>query len=508
MKRIIKSFIIISGAMMISSCNLDFAPENTMVDEITYKDEKTAEAALLGAYTRLNACYSGAPTDQNNYTNIGYMMMFAEMGTPTLKIRNNSDWINMETSNYTSADHNGYILEIWKMAYNAIDYANNIITNVNKYGDYDAATMAQHIAEGKFLRAYEHFLLLQAYGDGALAGDMNGLGVIIRLTPYDGYNPDDVASRSTVGESYTQIIKDLQEALPYLPNKNTNTNTINERIRASKTAAYALLSRIYLYKGTFGNNLTDIKSAADFADSVLVNASALGYTFSTSNTQMTGTMFPLNVTGTETNLGTYSAEVIFLAPCYTSASKYANGVGSSYFSKGNFYIDSDFINQYPAGDKRGYIDATVGSGLIWQGSDNPYPSDKTSFKFNNGNGYNNVIYLRLSEIMLTKAEALARLNGVNAESIKYLNDINKRNYVTKPTDYTAADFADAQALIDRILLERMKELAYEGHTRFDLIRTNRPLRDATIPTNKKILPIPDYDVRISYGKIQQNTGYR
>ncbi len=54
----------------------------------------------------------------------------------------------------------------------------------------------------------------------------------------------------------------------------------------------------------------------------------------------------------------------------------------------------------------------------------------------------------------------------------------------------------------------MKELAFEGHTRFDLVRTKTPLKNATLSDAKKMLPIPDYDVRISYGKILQNKGYR
>jgi len=116
--------------------------------------------------------------------------------------------------------------------------------------------------------------------------------------------------------------------------------------------------------------------------------------------------------------------------------------------------------------------------------------------------------MRLAEVKLTKAEAFARINGVNAESLKHLNDINKKSYATKPADFTLTSFATTQELIDRILLERMKELAFEGHTRFDLIRTNRPLKVSTVPAEKKILPVPDYEVRISYGKIIQNKGFR
>ena len=85
MKKYIKSSILLLfSAAIITSCNLDLAPENVMVDEITYKDQKTAEAALIGAYTRLNAAYSGAPTGVNNYANTGLLMLYGELGTPTL----------------------------------------------------------------------------------------------------------------------------------------------------------------------------------------------------------------------------------------------------------------------------------------------------------------------------------------------------------------------------------------------------------------------------------------
>ncbi len=133
-------------AVFIQSCKLDLAPENVMVDEITYRDSNTAEAALLGAYTRLNASISGAPTGVNNYANTGYFILFGEIGTPTLSLRENSGFVNMVTSQYNSSDHEGYIQSMWGTTYNAIDYANNVITNINKYGHYSTIAMQSHIA--------------------------------------------------------------------------------------------------------------------------------------------------------------------------------------------------------------------------------------------------------------------------------------------------------------------------------------------------------------------------
>ena len=116
MKYIIKSLILFIAAASVISCELDLAPENIMVDETTYKDSKTAEAALIGAYTRLNSGFSGAPTGVNNYANTGYLLLYSDIGTPTLTSR------QTQSDQYGDlclqhSDHEGYILSIWKTLY-------------------------------------------------------------------------------------------------------------------------------------------------------------------------------------------------------------------------------------------------------------------------------------------------------------------------------------------------------------------------------------------------------
>ena len=159
MKKIVT--YISSLLIALSSCNLDLAPENTMVDQTVYKDKNTAEAALLGAYVRLNIAISGGPLDQNYYPNIGYPYLYGDLGTDNLKAQTTStSCLAIETSEYSENEHDGLLLDTWRYGYNGIDYANNIITGINKYGAYDKTTMDQHIAEAKFIRAYIYFQLL------------------------------------------------------------------------------------------------------------------------------------------------------------------------------------------------------------------------------------------------------------------------------------------------------------------------------------------------------------
>ena len=162
---------------------LDYAPQNTMVDETVYKEEKTAQSALIGAYTRLCVLLWGAPNDQNNYTNSSFAFQLADIGTENITVNDGaSSLLAMEKCEYTTDEHDGFIKDIYQYGYNAIDYANNIIAGINEFGQYDPKMMKQHIAEAKFLRAYEYFTLLCIYGDGALVGEENGL--VVGSAPY------------------------------------------------------------------------------------------------------------------------------------------------------------------------------------------------------------------------------------------------------------------------------------------------------------------------------------
>lgn len=507
MKKIILIYITFLLTVVFSACNLDYAPENTMVDEIVYKNEKTAQAALLGAYVRLNVFVAGAPNDQNYYSNTGYTFLFADIGTPNIKLRDQlaPSYVAMQNAEYTSEQHDNLIYNTWKQGYNAIDYANNIIQGIEEFGKYDAAVMKQHIAEAKFIRAYAYMTLLQLFGDGALTGNSNGLGVVMRLKPYDGYKPADIQPRVTIAESYAQIISDLNDAIADLP---PNVLPSSVRIRATQPVAKAFLSRVYLYRGTYSNVAADLNQAAQLALEVL---NTTGYGFSNNSDDFRNQLFPANINdgSTEPNPTVYSNELIFVQPSRISTNKFPNGLGS-YFQKRTFFAHPDFVSSFPAGDLRGYI-AGSKQCLIQQGDPTNYSTDFTSIKYDNVGGYNDVIYIRLAEMKLTYAEAIVRVNNqITTAALQQLNDVRSRAFLpaNRPAAFTISDFSSTDAFINEVLTQRNRELAFEGHYRWDLIRSHRPLLNTQIPDNKKMLPVPDYEVRISNGVIQQNMGFR
>ena len=486
---------------VLTACNLDYAPENTLVDEKVYKNQKTAEAALLGAYVRLDVFLAGAPQDQNNYSNAGYTLLMGDLTTDNTAVRQSAaDLVAVQTSEYTSAQHDGILASIWQWGYNAIDYANNIISKTSEFGQFDEKLKRQYIAEAKFIRAYVNFTLLCLYGDQAMLGNDNGDGIVLRTEAYNGYNPDERVGRSTNAACWKQVIDDLEQALPYL---SDDVPAVADRIRANKTVAQALLSRVYLYKGTYTDNKEELDKARDYADEVLKKS---GYTFSTQSSEYSTALFPTNEytqSGSYPDPTTRSGEVLFFEPSRLYTDNYPNGM--SWYGKRSYYVSSTMADNFASDDVRRTY-------LIWQGSKNDYPDDRTTMKYSGGE-YDDVLFIRLAEVKLTYAEALVRTSGhVTDEAVNILNDVHQRAFPDgkKPARFTASDFSTVSDFLLEVLKERNRELAYEGHYRYDLMRTGNILGDKTlgkIAKNRWNLPVPDYEIRISYGVIKQNSGY-
>ncbi|MES1250107.1 MAG: RagB/SusD family nutrient uptake outer membrane protein, partial [Chitinophaga rupis] len=121
---------------------------------------------------------------------------------------------------------------------------------------------------------------------------------------------------------------------------------------------------------------------------------------------------------------------------------------------------------------------------------------------------------RTGEMYLILAEANAQKNQLSAGA-DALNALR----AARITGYVNQTFADKQTLIDAIMVERFKELAYEGHRHFDLRRQNLPIsrnpEDAVNalgavllkPTDAQyVFPIPNTELRANKNMIQ-NPGY-
>ncbi|GHT11483.1 membrane protein [Bacteroidia bacterium] len=119
---------------------------------------------------------------------------------------------------------------VWEKSFPYINTCNGIIS-IGTANNMDPAL----IAEAKFFRAHDYFLLVQTYGGAPLdlgAGELQ-------------FNsqPGRTSKRNTVPEVYAAIFKDLQEAILELPNAGRVTGGV------TKTAARFFLAKAYLTYG-------------------------------------------------------------------------------------------------------------------------------------------------------------------------------------------------------------------------------------------------------------------
>ncbi len=467
-KNIILLFVF--SCYLFVSCDklLDLAPEDTTVEKEVFLSVSSAESALMDVYNKTFEIYKSLA-----YT-IGDI-------TTDILISNESYYKSLIEGTLSSDDY--AVKTIWASNYSAINVANVMINSIPKYGKYNENAKKQHISEAKFLRAFNYLTLLKLYSPGTFNQNDNALGVPLHLKPYGGekYDASKALERSTTGEVYSQIINDLEDAIAYLPEKYPDD--INTRCRATKYSAYALLSRIYLYRKNY-------QKVIEYAQKVINSDS---YRLAEDMKMI----FPKS--------GGYNVpidqELIYSFPVTFNNGNHQYGVlYYSYYYKIAYYLSPEFIKIYSDTDQRL-------TKLIYKGyPEGRHPKELTTFKFNNPEGRDNVSVMRLSEMYLNVAEAVCQINGVNQESITYLNTIAKRaddNF----TEYKETDFASKEELLERILLERKKEFACEGIWRFDLIRNNLPLNFPNLPKTKLVFPIPKSEVDITKGKIIQNEGY-
>ena len=133
-------------------------------------------------------------------------------------------------------------------------------------------------------------------------------------------------------------------------------------------------------------------------------------------------------------------------------------------------------------------------------------SDYEGTKFPTTIGAEDLHVIRFAEVLLTKAEALARL-GRLAEAVTEYNKIRVRAglapHVLGTNVTTQADVLNA------IWNERRLELALEGDRFPDLVRTGRALTALGLPANRAfqlLYPIPSRELIVSSG-LTQNPGY-
>lgn len=464
----IKHYIILSAfALSLASCEkkLDLLPEQDLTEETIFNSPSTAKSAVLGIYSTAQTLdfYGSLPQLIGEYMgdNVEFVGSF-----PTLQ----------ELRDYTTVSTNSNVSGIWQLHYQVITRANKVIARIPGVPGLSDAEKAQYVGEAKFMRALAYFQLVNLFAQPYQVSNGSNLGVPLVLEDFTG--TISYPARNTVNEVHAQIQTDLTEAAAALP--ASYPNSVETRGRATKGAAFALLSRLHLYREAWG----EAETAARAALATNQYERASDYSFYSKDTEEdVFTIQNSAVDNGRTGSGGWAA---YFTPTQ------AGGRGDAPFS-------ASLIAAYEAepGDRRYALKQT---GTAADGLSRVFT---TKFPDAVSNSDDSPV-IRTTEVYLNLAEALARQTPASSEAITILNELRNRAGLAPKLV-----FLTPQALVDAILLERRKELAFEGFRRMDLLRNRQPLgagAAAAFGADKTILPIPQRELD-NNPSLQPNPGY-
>lgn len=249
MKKITRLTIVLLAAGLFTACDIDRLPNGSVdKDRITGNPEASLDALLNGCYAQLKVWSDP-------------MHRCGEYAGDNMMIRGSSTDAFYEFISYSRTPNNYRLQSFWDYGYKAIAQASNIIGMIpeGKSAEFD-----NKLGECYYIRGLLYFYLCRAYGRPYYQSPETNLGVpVVNGTPEDMFHlsfPD----RSTVKETYGQAIADLKKAESML--------TVNNGpAYASKGAAQAMLSKVYLYmSGTYENpNAEYAQLCVEYSDKVI-----------------------------------------------------------------------------------------------------------------------------------------------------------------------------------------------------------------------------------------------
>ncbi|MDR6761902.1 hypothetical protein J2Y38_002111 [Flavobacterium sp. 2755] len=454
----IKLYVLLHTLILVlSSCEsfleVDL-PKSQLAAPAVFEDYNTAEAALLNIYSSIRDKGILTGTGQGISNTLGnYSDELASSEAP------NNFSLNFYKNSLLPS--NTTVSVFWNASYNQIYAANAILEGTQKSENLSIRQKNQLQGEAYFIRALLHFYLAELFGDVPYVTDTD-------------YKKNSIAVRTSAAVRYEKITTDLKNSIKLLTIPYLDQN----RVRPNASTAQALLSRIYLYAGSYA-------AASNMASAVLNQE------------------------------GTYGLEtpdkVFLLASRETIWQLQSGAVGkntaeAAYFTftavpPPQVSLTAGLVGSFEPGDLRrsAWIKTVSKNNLVF------YHSYK--YKENNATPVSKEysIIFRTAEQYLIRAEARA----YQGDLIGAKQDLNKvRNRAG--LDDTPAILQ--QDIINAVLMERRHELFTElGHRFFDLKRTGmldnvlgaKPGWNST----DNLMPIPQNELTLNINLAPQNAGY-
>lgn len=395
---------------------------------------------------------------------------------------------NGGTQNYMLTDYNytyneddqiGSTLSIWFSGYESVNNINNILNsadNIKKAVPSQAADIDAIVGQARILRGLTFLALANVYSQHyTYTADASHLGIPIPLvTPL----PNERVPRASMKDTYTQIIADFEAGAQLLGN-----NAGKSKIYASKEAAEALLSRVYLYMERYDQVIEHSSKLIDSKKFTLSSATNYSEMFM-ANDQLTWQVAP---------------EVIWQ---FTLNVKSLGSLSDFYSNRTSFLAGPTdaFMGLFDTDDVRKTM-------FLYNPTSERYMSLKNARKPDviDLNWPINSKVIRLAEVYLNRAEAYFQQQKYNLAEADLKVIIGRAKGIA-PAAVTLTYGSPAE-LLTLIKNERRKELAFEGQRIYDIMRYKSNLNrgtgctssvcSLTYPNDLFILPIPRAELDVN-----------
>ena len=417
--KFIQKTVVVGLALGVCSCSddlLDKEPVSSFSAQGFYQTSSDAQAGVYGIYDAAQSTFS------LNFSLWGEGRADAvstnQSGDPFLLQQNSLNPIMNSVR--------------WNNLYETISRANYAIKYIPTVFEEETEFGQQLIAQARALRALSYFYAVRIWGD-----------VPLIVEPYESIEQDIFIPRTDKEAVLDQIEADLLFASA---NCRASYGGERDRILITQGGADALLVQFYMWKKDYPNAISSAEKVMSNSlyNLVSINDWSRIFTQGYSNESI----FEVGFNEVQTN----SLRVL-----------YALG------SDSNFFPSQEFRDSFEEGDLRQNLiyDVTEAQPRkIWKffgegfSDESPEPSS------------NNIVLIRLADIILLKAEAHTQL-GENEEALSLLNSIrNRAGLVSLNESQASSLYGDVQSAIAQ---ERLIELSFEGHRWFDLVRTGKAI---------------------------------
>lgn len=509
MSRILFAIVITVALVGCSKKNLELTNPNRLTTETFWKTEADVQSAMAAAYGLLKNVDGG-------FWGVRGIELSNGRGDDFF-IRNDVSYL-YQLSTFTNTPDNAAATSVWNVCYRAIFRANQVMENIDKVASLSDNSKKAYIAEAKFLRGLNYFILAINFGDAPLH-------LTVPQQTADYFVP-----KSTEAEVWAQAIKDFTEAAADLPLSWPPDFTG----RATKGSALGFLGKAYVYTKDWAKAETTLKqlTTAPFTYQLMADYNDNFVATKENNAESLFEIQLSDVGGTNPWAGENANESLGV----TTAQEFAPAEVAGWFEVSptdklfnEFQIEKTVTNDF---DPRMY--AT----LIWDypGAtfyNKPFSSFALAFGFksmfkkyqnymqnNELSGSsgaadytsdNNERALRYADVLLLLAESLTMQSKV-MDAYPYINQIRSRAKLAP----LAAGFSPTQMMAE-IRHQRMIEFAREGQRFYDLKRwgllqqeianSDKVGKQFFVPGKHDYFPIPQSELNAN-SEMEQNANWK